>query len=137
MKVTNLSSFHSTSALMPVLDFMCKRAPTSAEIMLKDQAWGLFSGGYATKEPAPAATIWMSRALIYPCVSQHVPEVAPVTVHSFEEELVLVLAHEIRHLSQFNDIPRHFTTADAHAAEIDAEWFASKTLKAWKRFAIG
>jgi hypothetical protein len=137
MRVTNRSSFHPIRKLQAVLDFLRESAPTLADVTLRDQAWGRFSGGYATKLPFPSITIWLSRSLAYPCITCHVPEVGAISVSDFEEEVVLVLAHELRHVLHFTGKPRRYTTANAGAAEVDAERFAAKMLKGWrKRFAI-
>lgn len=142
MRIENRSAFHPTAKLLPVIDFVLEYTGYSslATLRLTDMknAAG-FSGGYACKHRqdghdltlvAPSIVdIQLSRACRYPKTTVHVPELGEVQVRSFEEEFLLVLAHELRHVDQFWG--RRFT--DEAAAELDAERFAIKILKAWRK----
>lgn len=57
----------------------------------------------------------------YPKTLHHVAEVGPIQVWSWEEEVTVVLAHELRHIDQFWDKELFFSTAEEHEAEVDAE----------------
>lgn len=52
-------------------------------------------------------------------------------LHSFEEEIVLVLAHELRHAYQME--AGLFGGMQGHWAELDAERFAVKVLDRWRK----
>jgi hypothetical protein len=58
-----------------------------------------------------------------------VEEVGQVTFNSLEEELLYVLAHELRHIYDGFQ-PKQITD---HEAEVLAELHAMKVLKAWRR----
>jgi hypothetical protein len=68
-----------------------------------------------------------------PYLSQHVPELPPVLIHTWQEEVLVVLAHEFRHIEQMwgRCIPHTATTS--HGMEIDAEQFAIQVLTDWRR----
>lgn len=70
----------------------------------------------------------------YPFDTQHVREVPTMTINNFEEELVLVLAHELRHVDQFflGTITEH----NRYEAEIDAEKHAIATLLKYRRLLV-
>lgn len=72
--------------------------------------------------------IWVTAHDNYPRQDSYVPEVV-VTFHDFEEELLYVLAHEMRHIDQFwTSLRRVF----GHEAEVDAERFALRVLNLWR-----
>ncbi len=66
----------------------------------------------------------------FPRLDQYVPDLMPILLRSWEEELVLVLAHELRHIEQFyTDLG---TDMDSRAMEVDAETFAYEALRLWR-----
>lgn len=72
--------------------------------------------------------IWVTNHNNYPRKDMYVPEVV-VTFHDFEEELLYVLAHEMRHIDQFWTSLRRVY---GHEAEVDAERFALRVLNLWR-----
>lgn len=72
----------------------------------------------------------LSSGLQYPRVTRHTPETPIVNLSSFEEEVVLVLAHELRHASQIDSGAfRAMTVANS---ELDAERFAVRVLERFR-----
>lgn len=139
MKILNLSS-RPTQPLRPLVDFILSRLDKSAQlarIQLLDQpnAAQTSSGLAEMRVPGDAAhpsrvTVYLSydSAINFPASFQHVPEIKPFEIRSWEEEVLLVLAHELRHVVQFWGDEQ----MSAHVMEVDAEAFAISTVKAWR-----
>lgn len=72
--------------------------------------------------------IWITGNGKYPRQDSYVPEVV-LTFHDFEEELLCVLAHEMRHIDQFWTSLRRVYGQEA---EVDAEKFAARILELWR-----
>ena len=73
---------------------------------------------------------------VYPHINRHsVPEVDAAVggteIGSWEEEVLLTLLHEARHIHQFEH--GTFPASDSLGAEIDAERFAKRGLRKWRR----
>lgn len=105
--------------------------------------WGTRIQGEASwlEETAPGAAIFPVRIRIaltapgsrpYPTRESYVPELEPLQINSWEEELLLVLAHEMRHGEQFLTQLGPSLKWDAHAMEVDAESFAYVALGCWR-----
>ncbi len=77
----------------------------------------------------------LSRGLSYPLVMPaHMVSIGDVAVHSFEEEVLLVLAHELRHVLQLRDgFPRWFLKGEEYFMEEDAERHAVGVVEGWRR----
>lgn len=73
--------------------------------------------------------IWIGNGKTYPRRDSYVPEIT-VTFYNVEEEILYVLAHEMRHIDQFWSTIRF---VGGHPAELDAERFAVKVLDLWRR----
>ena len=74
--------------------------------------------------------IWMSFGASYPRSTMHVPETGKIVLNSWEEEFVLVLAHEARHILHF----RHFIDVmTPEEMEIDAEFSALEVLEKFRK----
>lgn len=141
MKIEN-SSQVPTATLRPLLAFALKRTPLSnmARLEILPGAWGKTTGGYAfmyhPEKPDPIAPslvrLWVSAGgrCFIPHLQQHVPELAPFPVYTWEEELLLVIAHELAHIRDFWTRPDKLD--DAHWLEVSAETFAIDTVKAWR-----
>lgn len=82
------------------------------------------AGGYI------GITLRISRDMAYPHQTQYVRELPPMMVRSFEEELVLVLAHELRHAIQFSLGLQ--TKLSAKEMEIDAEAAGYSMVEAYR-----
>lgn len=66
-----------------------------------------------------------------PYRTREVDTVPYMSVRSWEEEVVLVAAHELRHAEQI--LAHTYSTAEELAAETDAELFAGMVLDAYRR----
>ena len=106
-------------------------------LRLRDSAPGISSSGLAWREnPLRSSTapslveVWLGSKYSYPRYDQHVPELRRIVLFSWEEEVLLVIAHEFRHIHQMH-IPVK-AVVDDHTAEVDAERFAIETLQEWR-----
>jgi hypothetical protein len=146
VRIQNRSAFVSTAKILPLVDFVSFRTKFSslATLVLVDGGCESVTGGKALKtrldgDPislvAPSMiTLYLSRGLSYPFSTEHeIPAVAAkvgeVVLNSWEEEIVFVLAHEAAHIDAFHGKGH----TDIVACELDAEKFAVKTLKAYRR----
>lgn len=141
MRVENQSAHHPTRQLLKVIDFVsehCQYGDLATLQLLDLKSPKQFTGGYTYKHRpdvcelsliAPSLIVLqLSHGAAYPATSIHVEEVGPVTVQSFDEEFLLVLGHEGRHVDQMNGAP----VTDEHEAELDAETFAVQLLAKWR-----
>lgn len=95
------------------------------------------SGQAEDGEPGPfpcLVTLWVAplEARTYPAKEQYVPYLPAITVFSQEEELLLVLAHELRHCHQFLN-KAEFGEKTSPFLEEDAETFAYEALFLWRQ----
>jgi hypothetical protein len=73
--------------------------------------------------------IYINGDTVYPFKDRHTPETPLVILNSLEEELVLVISHEMHHVEQLLswNIPN-----TEKKIEIEAELFAIKMLEEWR-----
>lgn len=130
------------SELRPLLEFAIGEVGQAAQntrvtIVDHDMKW---SAGLAEMYGEGEDALFPSHVLIclgtmlperFPHVEQYLPETPAIEVRSWEEEFLLVVAHELKHVDQFWS---DFDCADAHGMEVDAEGFAIQTLVRWRRF---
>lgn len=149
MKVRNRTEIR-TAVLKPFLDFARHHAGSLAELTtvefrkadegcivsglaLKDEFGGAITGfdfnGTCTEPSLVIIRLSDEDPRHYPHQQQVVPELEPVTINSWIEEVLLVIAHELRHIAQFWDPDFN---EDPHMMEVDAEAFAIETLNAWR-----
>lgn len=142
VKVENLSRI-PTKSLRPLIEFVAARVASGhmARVRVLDGKPERHTGGLATKYfPTPeqhdlvtpsAIRLWLYEpgTHVYPRIERHVEELEAVVLSSWEEEVLLVLAHELRHIDQFWD---EEWDGDDHAGEVDAEAFAIQVLKDWR-----
>lgn len=130
MRLSNASRRHS-SALAPLCSFVYDHFKHANKVFLEviDQEKSKRkSGGLADKYNGSSGmqsrvTVWLTGPRKWPMVSRF--EGFSTKLNSWEEEFVLVLAHELRHIDQFH------TTVPADY-ERDAEGYAIKVLKAYR-----
>jgi hypothetical protein len=78
-----------------------------------------------------AVVIHIPPYMPYPRTTRHLPQTEEVTFHDMEEELVMVLAHELQHIKQFVE---YLFLTDELGAEIDAESYAIGVLKKYRQW---
>lgn len=66
----------------------------------------------------------------YPKKSQFIKDLPPIILDTWEEEFVLVLAHELRHLDQFN--LNRYKASQLDEAEKDAESFGYSIVELYR-----
>jgi len=127
------SSRRDTAVLADLYRFMSDRFLHTNKVSLDilDQESGVESGGFAEKNKPTngypsSVTVWVTgdnRTFPY----NNVFEGFSTVLYSWEEEFLLVLAHELRHIDQFyGTVPEFF--------EKDAESYAINTLQAYRVF---
>jgi hypothetical protein len=135
MQVKNLSTRHPTHKLQPLIDFVASRTRRHSKVALylDDQSSRQITVGAA--HPGihgvvnPCIRMTLSRGLgRYPRKTTHVDEVGTILLESWEEEVVLVLAHELRHIEQFSEGKQY----EYYEAEVDAERFGLKVLQQYR-----
>lgn len=129
MRIENKSAYYPTARLQPLVDFASRWFKTNQVVVLQltDGAEpSKVCGGYAYRD---RVKMTLSRHA-YPCTSEHVAEVGPVELRSFEEEFLLVLLHEVAHVNQFSEGRLYY---DSNDAEVEAEMFAVKMLARYRR----
>ncbi len=135
MKIVNRSRHHQTSKLRLAIEFCARRCEYSDEVTLvltDRRRSGGETGGLTDARGEPTVvTLSLSRGVKYPQLDAAVPEVGEVRLESLEEEVVVVLGHELQHVSQFRT--GMFWEIGREAAEIDAETVGQGRLAAWKR----
>lgn len=67
----------------------------------------------------------------YPLLERVLPSLPFIELHSFEEEVLLVLAHELKHCAQYLDADA--MTWEQDERELDAETFAYDVVERWRR----
>lgn len=141
MKAVNLTS-HRSADLKPLIAFARARVGRLADLArleLRDAPAGVMSYGEASMNAETGASlavpslveVWVSQpwASNYPLPQQYVPELPQIWLQDWSEEVLLVIAHELRHIVQFWE----GDNLDAYAMEVDAEAFAIETLYAWRQ----
>lgn len=140
MRIENRSTLYTTARLQPLVDFVskyCKEAGTATLSVKDSKNHDLICGGMAyqwrpTELRGSGGYIEMVLSRhSYPCKSEHVPEVGAIELHSFEEEFVMVLAHESKHLDDFEG--EYTKSEDDSFWEMRAELHAVKVLKAFRK----
>lgn len=137
MKVLN-SSRIPTAQLRPLIEFALSQGDRSsrlARFVFTDAPPGETCSGRAHWNEGDDAAYPSLVELrlsspdprFYPRFDQHVPELEPTRLESWDEEALLVISHELRHVAQF-----WTENMDAHEMEIDAEAFAIQTLHDWR-----
>ncbi len=142
MKVENYSKY-PLQRFRPFIDFCLRRCPLAAMARLKlmDAEEGSSSSGLASSvnkglvDPAAPSSIevWLGTKFLFPRYDQHVQELAKIVLFNWEEEVLLVIAHEFRHIHQMWCEPALESVTNSYEAEVDAERFAVDTLKAWRQ----
>lgn len=132
MRLTNRSRSLQTSTLNEIAEFVTSYCQYQhlAHICVFDRAERKIFGKGRAHFPS-LVEVYVSQGLSYPTVSDVVPGIHPAIVRSWEEEFVLVLAHELRHLDQFHN--GSFLASERALAEIDAETVARSVLRAYRR----
>lgn len=108
--------------------------PHPMSVTVADADPRLFTGGKAWW--TGAIEIQTSNKGRYPRTSTHLEEAGPVTVFSWAEEFVFVLAHEIQHVHDYATTgigtdPKHISP---YEAELRAEAKAHEVLGAFRGF---
>lgn len=138
MHLTNASNLRRTAALNPLIDFVSKYANHHdlarvrvQDGSVKDGAGRPTYGGQAQGEEKNYLVIIAINAnTTYPRI-QRLNRLTPaVRFKKWEDEFVMVLAHELRHISQF--IVGAFEIGEELEAEVDAEVFAAKVLEQYQ-----
>lgn len=145
MRIENKSAYFQTGRLTQIAEFAARYTQYSAlaTVRFTDGADGhKLTGGYAYKQRpdvselslvAPSLVkIILGRGRKYPRGTSHVDSLGIIKLESWDEEVLFVLAHELRHIDQFWSM----TFTDEDAAELDAERFAIKVLKTWRRSVV-
>ncbi len=140
MRIVNESSSTKLKTIRKLVKFVEKRFRFSYFAYLhlcdKDPNWGNMIGGTADKLSGtefailnftPSVVIlWLHEKSNAPFGTTHRKSLGKVIINSWEEEFVLVLAHELRHIDQFwgASFPKHY--------EVDAERFAIGVLNEYR-----
>jgi hypothetical protein len=137
MQLANRSAYHRTSKLLPLVNFVAARmeCPDTALIEILDtKSSSSAIGGRAWRHEGTGldfVTLTVGRSTTYPRITKHVDEVGVIQLADWEENFVLVLAHELAHIRQFRR--RTFSCRQRHAAEVDAERRAKQVLQQYRR----
>lgn len=137
MRIANRSKL-STRAFEKLLTYMEGILPQAAtarfelKLRLEDQC----VGGRASnnQEGAWPHLVELELPAVtreYPLLERVIPSLPCIELHSFEEEVLLVLAHELRHVAQYLDAGAMTWTQDER--EYDAETYAYDVLERWRR----
>jgi hypothetical protein len=134
MKVVNRSKI-PTAELLPLLKFALKKIKRSnlATLYFEDgrrggegETWMWAPSGYQSESPTRPACVIVRvapRDSFRPYRDQYVTSL-PVEFKAWEEEVLVVLAHELKHLDDFWTV--------GETTEEGAESFALATLKSWR-----
>lgn len=131
--LTNLSH-RSDTELWPLVRFVLLHFESNhcVDVHVTDQPLLAETTGLATiVGPKTLVTLKLASRK-YPYRSRYVKELPSITVGSWQEEFVLVLAHELAHADQFyHDI---YSEAEEHLSEVDAESQAYAVREHWLNF---
>lgn len=134
MRITNESSV-STERVQHLLEFGLAYCPWAQDVelvLLDTMAPGTLTTGLAQRTDEigvrPRVTLELSSELRYPLASEYRKSVGIVVMLNWEEEVLMVLLHELRHIQQFQaaKMPRNY--------ECDAERFAKAGLAQYRGF---
>lgn len=128
-------------AIRPLVCFAAARAGPLAKmtkIVVTDAKGYDASEGYAYQfaakptflVPALVSIKLGKRDRLYPHYQHFLPETPRVRLGSWEEETLLLIAHELRHIVQFWNIG--LCSLSSHESEVDAENFAVMVLRQWR-----
>jgi len=127
MRIENRSRTCPRATLEHILAFLSKHCKytDSATILVSDGTGKGRGRAYMCSPLGPGSLvqIW---AVPGAYTSHTIPSLGPVQVANLEEQLVLILAHELRHLEQFH--AGLYVEGQEVEAEVDAEVFARRLL---------
>lgn len=135
METINESSL-SLKFLMPLLSWVRAQfklnGPTILHVSNAARGSKMTVGWTGRTSPGRPIIIKLGvlRGQKYPRVTRHVPDIPETTLASIKEEIVLVLAHELRHAHQIE--LGIFGAMEGYWAEVDAERFAQKILERYR-----
>jgi hypothetical protein len=133
---TQNNSSLSSRTYQPILNWVRSQFKINNTIHLEltdvDPAVNMTKGWTGRKAPKSPIAIKISvpKKRKFPYVTKHVQELPAVTLGSLKEEIVLVLAHELRHAYQM-DIGV-FAAMQGYWSEVDAEREAIKILELYR-----
>lgn len=136
MRLINESAVEQAD-LLPILSFVSAYIGSHKRVVVfadnaKDSA-RMTSGyaGYGDGRVIVKLNLRNREAFTGPYPTREVPTVPYMNVTSWEEELVLVAAHELRHAEQL--LAGTYAKDEVIEAETDAELFAGMVLDAYRR----
>jgi hypothetical protein len=137
MRILNRSSV-PTATVKTIVDFVGYGLQLDRALPLRIQDRG--DGSHSTGEACARAegdetipedvNIWVGNAGFPRTDDYCYPQLSCVKLSSLEEELVLVIAHELRHVHQFST--GAYFRLNAFQMELDAESFARGALTRWR-----
>lgn len=140
MTLLNRSANLTAKDLEPLVEFASRgcRNRDLVKVMVLDAKLGKSFGYGRAHMVSPLTTTTDKPSLVQVWVtpggrartSRAVPAMGPVTVANWEEEFLLVLAHELRHIDQFWE--ERFTEDQVAASERDAEGHARGVLRRYR-----
>jgi hypothetical protein len=142
MRIQNKSSIE-TNKFYPILDFITQygHGYTSLATLYIEETEADFTHGMCHRIApelddinlaAPSLIeLWVRKNPIYPVVTTHV--MGDVKIYNWEEEVLLVLSHEIAHLNQYYGWPVSYSTDENQEAEEAAEKSAIVLLDSWRK----
>ncbi len=140
MRIINISS-HPTTKFYPILDFVepwCKYSSLGT-LYIGDTIEEFSHGMTYRINPkiddltlaAPSLIeLWVRKNQEYPVLSIGV--CGEIRINNWEEEVVLVLGHELSHLDSNYGYPVHYTIDQNEQAEYSAEVFAINMLEKYR-----
>lgn len=123
------------SHLDNVLQFVAGQFNIKSDVILhvSDGPDGRMTIGWTGREKPGSpilVKLGLSSGLRYPRVTRHTPETPVVNLSSFQEEVALVLAHELRHAVQIDT--GAFRAMTTYNSELDAERYAVRVLERFR-----
>lgn len=140
MKLVSRSKRRKKSELQEIAAFVMARTPLRSNVVITfrdstEDEGGYFTYGRATMDRthgkvSTSIDIRLSRDICYPAIiPEHVQEVGDVNAATWQEELVLVLGHEAKHLFYWEN--GFFLRGQEHACEVSAERHGVAVLNSW------
>lgn len=144
MVIDNRSDPDKNGSVQPLVDFCLphyKYAHNAAIFIFDEPEPGYVTHGAANKFNLGTALIYgrpstveitVSRGLWYPVLSTHRKSVGEVRFENWKEEVLFVLAHELRHIDQFWSIkpPRYYEVdAEKHAVHVLSEYRTAQRIR--------
>ncbi len=143
MRVIVRTRHYTANQLRPLVAFVAKHFThrEKAVVIVQDQQCGMTCGGLAYPRHRKAAElgganvvnlvkVFLPRALEYPHGSRVVPQLPPINLDSWEEDFIVTLAHELRHVDQFNN--GTYDSGNPGPSELDAEAFGQSVLRLYR-----